>query len=233
MPARPALSDGVPTYPGSTGAGSATGITQTGDASDFGIPYGLRTRYVVQVDAVQRRDRIDITSGPTAFGQFGAIFQPDTMAVFFRSDGGVSLYDGGVVETPVTAANGAFDLDTGLRSAGRWHNYGVLFDRGAKTVEIFLDEQSKGVIDLTTFGAGADRGIYQNFSNEAVGIGGGVAQPDGVFPQEDRIWTDNFQVGAVPEPGALGLGAVCLLSLRRDRLWCRKDPRRPFFRLRF
>jgi len=185
----------VPAYPGFSGAGSDTGFTQTGNGTDFGVPYGFRNRYVVQVDAVTTNDRIDITSSPLP----GSIFQANSLSIFFRATGGLSLYNG-ATDTPVP------DFDSGLRAGGQWHNYAVLFDQDAKTIEMFVDEQSRGVIDLTSFAGG----LYQNFSSAAVGAGGGLSG-------DNRLWTDNFQAGGVaaPEPTSLalfGLGALGLLS---------------------
>jgi hypothetical protein len=196
------LVNGSPTYPGSSGSGSDLGITQTGRGIDFGIPYGLgRTRYLVQADAVAFSDRIDITSG----GIPGTIFQPNSLSVFFRGDGtgNASLYNG-TTDTPL-------NINTGLTNDGQWHNYAVLFDQQAKTVQIFVDEQSKALVNLTTFAGG----IYANFSSAAVGVGGGAGAG------QNRLWTDNFQVGepvAVPEPATValfGLGALGLFWMRR------------------
>lgn len=198
----PGLIDGVPSYPGSSGAGSATGITQTGGGVDYGLPYGLRDEYIVQVDAVAVGDRIDITSG----GIPGTIFQPNSVSIFFRGDGSgnASLYNG-TTDTPIR--NHIPDFNTGITGRGEWHNYAVRFDRTDREIELFVDEVSVGVIDLTTFAGG----LYQNFSNAAVGAGSGLAGG------ETRTWTDNFQVGAVvPEPGALALVLVpCAALLRR------------------
>ncbi len=150
-------------------------------------------------------DRIDITTG----GIPGTLFQQNSLSIFFRGDGSgnVSLFNG-TTDTPVQ--NFLPEFNTGLPNDGQWHNYAALFDQLAKTVEIFVDEQSKGTIDLTTFA----NGLYQDFSNAAVGVGGGLGAG------QNRIWTDNFQVGApVPEPSALlALGAsVGLIALRRRR----------------
>jgi len=194
------LVNGTPTYPGTSGAGSATGFTQTGGSVDYGVPFGFRSRYLVQFDSVNSSDRIDITSG----GIPGTIFQPNSLSIFIRGNGsgGVSLFNG-TTDTPVPGYN------TGLTNDGKWHNFAVLFDQVAKSVEIYVDEQSKGIIDLTTLNGG----LYQNFSNAAVGVGTGLGGG------QDRSWTDNFQVGApVPEPASammLGAGFAGLLLRRR------------------
>ena len=206
QPGTPGLVNGSPLYPGTSGAGSDLGFTQTGGGTDYGIPYGLRTRYLVQFDAVASSDRIDITSGPIPGTIFGAGF----LSVFFRGDGSgnASLYNG-ALDTPIR--NEYPNFNTELLNDSQWHNYAALFDQAAKTIELFVDEQSKGVIDLNTFAGGA----YGNFSNAAVGVGGGL----GVG--QNRLWTDNFQVGApVPEPATIalfGLGGAALLLAQRRR----------------
>jgi hypothetical protein len=201
----PGLVDGVPAYPGTSGAGSATGFTQTGGGVDYGVPYGLRDEYIVQVDAVTVGDRIDITSGPNP----GTIFQGDSLSVFFRGNGSgnASLYNG-TTDTPIQTT--LPDFNTGISGPGQWRNYAVRFDLIDQEIELYVDEVSVGVIDLTTFAGG----LYANFSNGAVGAGAGLAAG------ETRTWTDNFQVGAVvPEPGAAALLAVPLVAglLRRRR----------------
>ena len=202
-PGTPGLVNGSPAYPGSSGAGSATGFTQTGGNVDYGVVYGFRPRYVVQFDAVASSDRIDVTTGAIA----GSIFNPpntSSLSVFIRHDGtgNVSLYNGSV-DTPAGFA-------TGLANDGQWHNYAVLFDQNAQSIEIFVDEVSKGTIDLTTFAGG----LYANFSNAAVGVGIGLGAG------QNRSWTDNFQVGApVPEPSTalLLLGGVAGAGWMRRR----------------
>lgn len=193
------LVDGTPKYPGGSGAGSILGITQTGGGVDYGLPYGLRGSYVVQVDAVQVGDRIDISSG-ASIGIFGG----NSLSVFFRgTGGGASLFNG----TTDTAIPG---INTGI-TAGQWYNYAVHYDMDGKRLELYVNQSSVGVVDLNTFAGG----IYANFSNAFVGAGAGLAGG------EDRTWTDNFQVGApVPEAsGALltlaGFAAVCLRRKRR------------------
>jgi hypothetical protein len=192
------LVNGSPAYPGGTTAGSATGITQTGGGVDYAIPYGLREEYVVQVDAVQTGDRIDISSGGAP-----GIFAANSLSVFFRGDGSgnASLFNG-TTDTPIQASIPGFN--TGIPGgAGTWHNYAVRYDRPGNEIEIFVDEVSKGIIDLTTFGGG----VYQGFSNAWVGAGAGMGAGN------NRTWTDNFQVGGTgpvdhpltdhPNPGPL------------------------------
>ncbi|HOW73102.1 MAG TPA: PEP-CTERM sorting domain-containing protein [Phycisphaerae bacterium] len=203
----PGLVDGSPAYPGTSGAGSDTGFTQTGGNLDYGIAYGLRTHYVVQVDFVASSDRIDITSSPSP----GSIFQPNSLSVFIRGDGSgnASLYNG-ATDTPIQSSIPSFN--TGLTNDGKWHNYAVEFDQTAQTIEIFVDEDSEGVIDLTSFAGG----LYANFSNQAVGAGAGLGGG------QNRAWSDNFQVGSpVPEPGTVALLALgttgFVRSVRRRR----------------
>ena len=96
---------------------------------------------------------------------------------------------------------------SGLAGSREWHNYAVRFDSTNKLIELYVDEASLGIVNLNTFAGG----IYANFSNATVGAGGSPASGD-------RVWTDNFQVGGVPEPASLAvlsLGALTLLSRRR------------------
>ena len=129
------------------------------------------------------------------------------LEIFFRGDGSgnASLYKG-TTDTNIQSQIPSFN--TGITGRGQWHNYAVRFDRTDHEIELFVDEQSVGVIDLTTFA----NGLYQNFSNAAVGAGSGLAGG------ENRTWTDNFQVGGVvPEPGAALLLALPAVSLLRRR----------------
>jgi hypothetical protein len=188
-------------YPGASGGGSDTGVTQTGappNGADWGIEYGLRDRFVVQYDSVQTGDRIDLGVGPT-LGSIGG----DNVTLFFRPSGhswyDVGLYHGNYGE-----------VDTGLvspTSADAWHNYAALFDIPARTIEVFVDETSLGVVDIDTVGGGVLAGLP--FSNETVNVGGCHSGTAGWL-----MWTDNFQVGApVPEPGAFVLFFGALMSL--------------------
>jgi hypothetical protein len=207
----PGLVNGVPAYPlnlapNASGAGSDTGFTQTGGSIDYALPYGgLRSRYIVQVDAIQVGDRIDISSGAGP-----GIFAGSSLSVFFRGDGSgnASLFNGSV-DTPIQSITPLFN--TGIAGPGQWLNYAVRYDLPAHEIELFVNQNSKGVINLLTFAGG----IYDNFSSQWVGAGGGLAAG------ENRVWTDNFQVGSViPEPGSAVLvfaGLVSCVMRRRRR----------------
>lgn len=166
---------GATLWPGGSGAGSATGMTQTGGgSSDWSIAYGLRNDFVVQVDAVQSKDRIDIwISAGDSF------FDGQALAVFFRgSDYAGTWGDIGIYH------NGEFDSGlTSIAPIGEWHNFAVHFMLDEMKLEIFTDETSLGVVDLTQILPDTD------ISNARVGYGWGSGG-------DDRMWTDNFQVGA-------------------------------------
>jgi hypothetical protein len=196
----PGFVDGVPNYPVGSApnaslAGSATGFTQTGGGVDYGIQYAsLRSQFVVQVDAVTVGDRIDISSGADV-----GIFAPQSLSIFFRGTNGDASLFNGTLDTSIRSIIPTFD--TGITTPGQWRNYAVRFDMPGHKIELYVNEASKGIIDLTTFAGG----VYDNYSNAFVGAGAGLAGG------ENRTWTDNFQVGAVvPEPGS---ALMCLVGL--------------------
>jgi hypothetical protein len=209
-PGLPGFVQGTPAYPtnlapNASTAGSDTGFTQTGGGIDYALPYGgLRGTYVVQVDAVQVGDRIDISSGAGP-----GIFAPQSLSIFFRGNGSgnASLFNG-MTDTPIFPEIPTFN--TGITGAGIWNNYAVKFDMPAHQITLYVNQDPKVTIDLLTFAGG----IYDNYSNQWVGAGAGLAVG------EDRTWTDNFQVGsAIPEPATatlLGAGLLCA-AFRRSR----------------
>lgn len=185
-----AINPGNTGYPGSSGAGSDSGITQRGGGGDWSIAYGLRDVFVIQSDFIQLDDRVDLTIGATP----GDIFGAGNLSIFFRQTGHPTYPEIGIF-------NGSLESDTGLMSGiattRQWFNYALLVNVPAQTIEVFVNEVSRGVIDLITVGGGAYSGIL---SNAYVGIGGSG---------NDRLWSDNFQVGG---PGAAAALAITEFS---------------------
>jgi hypothetical protein len=206
-------------YPGGSGGGSSTGMTQTGGGEvNSGIEYNLRSDFVVQFDAVQVSDRVNIT---TSNGRNG-IAGPNGLSIFFRANGHSTLPEVGVYNPNVGEV--ITSLDTGLAGVdlNEWHNYAARFNLNSGIITLWVDEIPLGSLDLTTLGGPtvfggpiAAPGAYLPFmtaaTNDAVSIGttGG-----------DRTWMDNFQVGApVPEPATsvLGLTATTVMMRRRRK----------------
>ncbi len=100
---------GYPTNDGNTGA--STGLAQSG-GGDFSFTYGLRSKYIVSVDAILPLDRLDISSLPAAGD---TIFAANSLSVFFRHDSvttlpGIGIFNGSV-ETAVTDGGGTTASD--------------------------------------------------------------------------------------------------------------------------
>ncbi len=169
-------------------AGADTGLAQSG-GGDFSIAYGLREDYIVVVDAVLPLDRLDISSLPAAGDP---ISTSGGLTVFLRRDSadgaGLALYNGST-ETPVTDDEGQ-PIALGIDDQD-WHRFAVRFDRPASRVAVFVDGSLVAGIDLATFA----EGLYEGYSNGAVGVGG--AGFNGTHAQ----WFDNFAVG-LPGPAA-------------------------------
>lgn len=159
-------------------AGSRTGMTETGGSVDFGIEYGLRQDYVVQLDAVQTDGRVAVTSS----GARDTTGRADGISVFFHPAGAaveVGIYNVGVGER-----------DTGFHpglTPWFFDNYAVRFDLPARTLTIYANERRLGAVDLDTFAGGAFAAVP--VSNAAITVGATVTVGD-------RVWTDNVQVGA-------------------------------------
>jgi hypothetical protein len=168
------VNDPATVYNGS-GAGSATGMTQTGGGVDYGLAYGISDHFIVQFDSVQVPDRVNITASDTLDSIAGGL------AVFFRTSGTgnpeIGLY------------NGSAEIDSGLSSGiafkNEWHNYAVRFDIPNSLIEVYVDEVSLGVVDLAALNGGS----HNTASNGFVNVGNTAT--DGA-----RAWTDNVQIGA-------------------------------------
>ena len=188
-------------YPGTSGAGSATGFTQRGGGGDWSIAYGMSSQFIIQFDYVQQPDRVDVSIGSSGSDIFGA----GNLSIFFRTTAHPTFPEIGIYNVGVGEANTG--LTSGIGAADQWNNYAIRVDIPGQKIEVYTNEVSRGIIDLASLNGGA----YAPFLNNAfVGIGGNG---------NDRQWSDNFQVGLpVPEPtvGLLcGLGVAGLLRRRR------------------
>jgi hypothetical protein len=177
-------------WPGFQVEGAKSGFTETGMGGTcyFGFEYGLRDDFVVQFDAVQTQDRINITIGEKP----ATIQGKQSLSVFFRAAGSPHPEIG--VYTP---SKGEVDacLGSGIRGIAQWHNYAVRFDLRQKRLTIWVDRKLRGTIDL----ANITRGIVKSKGKESwaslpwtarcITIGGSLEEGDG------RVWTDNFRVG--------------------------------------
>jgi PKD repeat protein len=185
---------GYPTNDGNPG--SASGLAQTG-GGDFSFAYGLRTNYSVRLDGNLPNDRLDISSLP---GPGASIFTANSLSVFFRrigaGTGTIGFYNGSV-ETALQDSGGN-PLTTGIAADDNtWHSFGVQFNQDQKRVSVFVDDVLLARVDVTDFAGG----IYDNYSNAAVGAGGAGSV----------LWVDNFEVGQPPP----GLTTACFTASTR------------------
>ena len=161
-------------YPGSSGGGSATGFTQRGGGGDWSIPYGLSSDFIVQFDYVQQPDRVDVTIGDSdgigGAGNISIFFRPSTAGTK------IGIYNSGIGEFNT-------GLDSAIPAANEWNNYAIRVKLETKTIEVFTNQVSRGVLDLSTLKDGAYASLL---TNGVVGIGGAG---------NDRQWSDNFQIG--------------------------------------
>jgi len=165
--------------------GATNGFAQSG-GGDFNFTYGLRSNYVVEVDAILPLDRLDIGSYPKAGNTIGTA---GSLTVFFRKDSvaglpGIGLYNGSK-ETAVVNAAGT-NVKTGVNDQN-WHRFAVHFDQPNNRLGLYVDGALKASVDLATFAGG----IYAGFANGAVGVGGAG------FNGTQAQWMDNFAVGSL------------------------------------
>lgn len=188
-------------------AGASTGFAQSG-GGDFSMAYGLRSNYIIQLDAILPSDRLDITSLDAAGG---GIFGGNKLSVFLRRDSVAGTPHGAFPDTGLPAIglfNGAKETAVTDPSGNmvylgvddnNWHRYAIQFDQPKNGLTVYVDNKSLITLDLNAFAGG----IYKNYSNGAVGAGGA----GGVF------WIDNFVAG-VPEAAPV---APASLSIARQQ----------------
>jgi len=177
-------------WPGGTAAGTATGMTQSGSQTEmnFTIPYGLRSNFIVQFDSLLATARVNIFVNNIGFvgsaPDVTTITDNVGLAVFFRHDSHTGPNIG--------VYNGITEIDTGLTTGldaseeEQWHNFAVQFDLDNGELEFWVNEVHRGRFDYqTAFPA-------LSASNAHIGVGSNGAQ--------NRLWTDNFQVGSPKHP---------------------------------
>ncbi len=130
-------------WPGFQVEGARSGFTETGFGGTcyFGFEYGLRDDFIVQFDAVQIQDRINITIGE----QPATIAGDRSLSVFFRAAGArypeIGLY------TPSKGEINA-GIRSGIPTSVQWHNYAVRFNLREKQLTVWVDRKLRGTIDL-------------------------------------------------------------------------------------
>jgi len=177
-------------WPGFASRGTRSGFTERSGFDGvcyLSIEYGLRDDFIVQFDAVQTQDRINITIGDGP----ATIYADRSLSVFFRAPGGKHPEIG--LHTPSRG-----EVDSGLRSGistpFQWHNYAVRFNLRDKCLTVWVDGNCRGTIDLARFSAGTDNERQQTWAdlpwtNQYVTIGGFNDNNEG------QVWTDNFRIG--------------------------------------
>ena len=181
-------------WPGCLVDGSKTGFSEAGAGPDClqSIEYGLRNDFVVQFDAVQTDDRMNISIGEQPATIYGQV-----LSVFFRRPG--CKVNGKAVPTLSLHTDVIGEVETGLTSGiekpWQWHNYAVRFDLPHKTLTVWLDYQCRGQIDLAAIARSVNKKDGRKsfdlpLSNRFVTVGG---ERLGFVT---RVWTDNFRVGS-------------------------------------
>jgi len=184
-------------WPGYQAPGSKDGFLECGYGSFYyGFEYGLRDDFIVQFDAVQTEDRVNITIGdrPATIGD-----QPEELkkpmpllSVFFRAPG--TIYPEIGIYTP-----GKGEVGTGIRSGiakpYQWHNYAVRINLREKRFGVWVDRRYLGAIDLTGIKRNMEKGGKRSWadlpwSNQFVTVGAAGSS---------RVWSDNFRIGSPSE----------------------------------
>ncbi len=184
-------------WPGYQAPGSKDGFLECGYGSFYyGFEYGLRDDFIVQFDAVQTEDRVNITIGdrPATIGD-----QPEELkkpmplvSVFFRAPG--TIYPEIGIYTPAKG-----EVETGIRSGiakpYQWHNYAVRINLREKRFGVWVDRRYLGAIDLTGITRNMEKSGKRSWadlpwSNQFVTIGAAGSS---------RVWSDNFRIGSPSE----------------------------------
>lgn len=199
-------------WPGFQVQGSRSGLLEAGGDCHCGFEYDLRNDFVLQFDAVQTADLINVTIGETAhytdsspsLSVFIRAAGVPTMTPFFRVPGAPTPTPGVLAPELGLYHPQKGEVDTGLRSGisapHGWHNYAVRFNLPAKRLTVWIDRECRGTIDLDTLKDAEGRPALAGLplSRRYVSIGG-FSPPD----DKRKVWFDNFRIGPPREETAL------------------------------
>lgn len=186
-------------WPGFQVQGARSGFLECGGDCYLGFEYGLRDDFVVQFDAVQTDNRMNITIGEAPATVEGA----GQLSVFIRSAGATSLASGltaseiGVYCPLLKTGEIDTELRSGIAKARQWHNYAVRFNLPAKRATVWVDRQRRGTIDLAAIKRGDNAAAWDELSvsNRYVSIGG-YNGGKAAGPIWTPLWVDNFRIGS-------------------------------------
>lgn len=172
--------------------GTQDDCAESGEPATFA--YGLRSNYLMQVDAKLASDRFNFITSTTRSAN---IFDPNALSVFLRQ---VGVGAGSIALFNTAHGEAVTGLSTGVSDAG-FHNFAINFNHVANALTVYVDQRSVGTVDLATFASG-------NYS-----LSGKNAAYVGVGGWNSLNTMDNFQIGVVPEPGTFISVATCFLTM--------------------
>jgi hypothetical protein len=186
------------------------------------LPYAsLRSHFILQFDAVLTADRMNVRFFNAGQNPSAVPFSTG-LTMFIRPDSfpnpslpKVGLYNGAEVNTGLTV---------GISDTTQWNNYAFDVNVPANTINFYVNQVSRGIIDLNTIGGGA----FSTFlTGQNISLGADAAG--------EALLMDNFQIGApasgsagsvggnpaVPEPPTLAILWAALVALLPRFLWSR------------
>ncbi len=162
----------------------------------FGANYKdvLGSVFIIQFDALMSNDRTNLNIG-TAFTNDGHN-TAGGFSIFYRNNGDATLYDTAVDQNisskndPSSYLPNQYFNTIGTPTVGnQWHNVAMKFNLTDNTLEYFLDEVSRGVVNLD---------FWKDTGNKRFNIGAGSGFDPlyiGIGPYSGGGLFDNFQIG--------------------------------------
>jgi len=133
---------------GTGNPGATSGVLDFENGSETSFRYDPnRNRFIVQFDVLLAADRTDITVSKSSTATYSA---PDSLSLFVRSSGSVDLYN---------SIKGQMPTGWEIGNQTAWVNIAAVFTKGpgglngtgsgGGTIELFVNNQSMGVLDLS------------------------------------------------------------------------------------